>query len=90
MNFQVKYNKTFLKELAKVPIKQRARIETFVFERIYDYDSFEDLPGHKKLKGFKNYYRIRFGDYRAGISYINNTLIFERVLHRKDIYKYYP
>ena len=45
MNFQVNYNKTFLKELAKLPIKQRALIETYVFEKIYDYNSIEGLPG---------------------------------------------
>ena len=43
-----------------------------------------------KLKGYKDYYKIRFGNYRAGIRLVNNKFIFERILHRKDIYKFYP
>lgn len=35
-----------------------------------------------------NYFK--FGNYRIGIKIINDVLIFERILHRKDIYKYYP
>ena len=48
------------------------------------------IPNLGKLKGYRNYYKIRFGDYRVGLRYEDDTLIFERVLHRKDIYKYYP
>ena len=33
---------------------------------------------------------IRFGDYRAGLKLENDTLYFERILHRKEIYKFYP
>ncbi len=34
--------------------------------------------------------RIRIGDYRLGIIFDGETLIFERVLHRKEIYRYFP
>jgi mRNA-degrading endonuclease RelE of RelBE toxin-antitoxin system len=39
---------------------------------------------------FDNAYRIRIGDYRLGIIFDGETLIFERVLHRKGIYRYFP
>jgi len=90
MSLLVRINKTFLKELAKVPAKQRSGIEHFVFTKIEQFDNPTDVPGLKKLKGYKHYYRLRFGDYRAGIRIQNEVLIFERLLHRKDIYKYYP
>jgi mRNA interferase RelE/StbE len=48
------------------------------------------LPELKKLKGYQNYDSIGFGDYRAGLKYENDTLTFERLIHRKDIYKFYP
>jgi mRNA interferase RelE/StbE len=88
MNIQV--NRVFLKELAKLPVRERFRVEKLLFEEIESYESLAQIPNFKKLKGYRNFYKIRFGDYRAGLKFENNTLYFERILHRKDIYKYYP
>lgn len=88
MNIQV--NKVFLKELAKLPAKERQKVEKLLFEEVENYKSFAQIPNFNKLKGYRNYYKIRFGDYRAGLRFENNTLYFERILHRKDIYKFYP
>ena len=44
----------------------------------------------KKLKGESSYYRIRFGNYRIGIKIEDDLVIFIRVLHRKEIYRYFP
>ncbi len=52
--------------------------------------SLEQIPNIKRLQGFKEHYRIRIGDYRAGLRVEEGTLIFERFLSRKDIYKYFP
>jgi mRNA-degrading endonuclease RelE of RelBE toxin-antitoxin system len=30
------------------------------------------------------------GDYRLGVIFDGEILIFERVLHRKEIYRYFP
>ena len=49
-----------------------------------------DLPNLKKLKGAKNYFRLKLGDYRIGLTLENNIVIFVRFLDRKDIYKYFP
>jgi mRNA interferase RelE/StbE len=53
-------------------------------------NTVSDIVNIKKLSGFKYHYRIRIGNYRVGIVIKNNEVIFERFLHRKDIYKYYP
>jgi mRNA-degrading endonuclease RelE of RelBE toxin-antitoxin system len=42
------------------------------------------------LVGFTTAYRIRIGDYRIGIFFKEDTVIFARILHRKDIYKLFP
>ena len=42
------------------------------------------------MKGYPLYYKMRFGVYRVGLKLENDTVIFERALHRKDIYRYYP
>ena len=52
--------------------------------------SIEDIKGLKKLKGAPFHYRIRIGDYRAGIVIQGSEIIFERFLHRKEIYKHFP
>jgi len=87
---QITINRKFLKELAALPEKDRKRIEHFVFEDSINFENINDVKGIKKLKGYQNYYRVRFGDYRAGLNYENDTLTFERLIHRKDIYKFYP
>lgn len=73
-----------------MPDKQRKKVERFVFEEASEYKSIIHIPGLEKLKGHKTYYKIRFGNYRAGIKYEDDVLHFERILHRRDIYKYYP
>jgi len=52
--------------------------------------SLSDIRNLKKLKGYKNYYRIRVGDYRIGIAVVEHVVIFSSFDHRSDIYKYFP
>ena len=87
---EIRVNTTFLKELARIPAPQRKKIEQFVFNDARTFEKKEDFPNLRKLKGYRYFYRIRFGNYRAGIRIQNNTMVFERLLHRKDIYKFYP
>ncbi|TVM04222.1 MAG: plasmid stabilization protein [Candidatus Brocadia sp. WS118] len=49
-----------------------------------------EIKNLKKIKGHPSFYRIRIGDYRLGIEYRETTLVFMRVLHRKEIYRYFP
>ncbi|MCA9917044.1 MAG: type II toxin-antitoxin system RelE/ParE family toxin [Anaerolineales bacterium] len=42
------------------------------------------------MQGYESYFRIRLGDYRIGIEVENQTVIFVRILHRKDIYRRFP
>jgi len=83
-------NKGFLKDLIKIPKKERQRVEKLVFEDVENYSNLTQIPKIGKLKGYSNYYKIRIGDYRIGLKYVDDTLSFERILHRKDIYKVYP
>lgn len=65
-------------------------IKALVFEEIPNILTFEEISNLKKLKGYENAYRIRIGDYRSGILFDGETVTFQRVLHRKDIYRYFP
>ena len=50
---ETKVNKTFLKELARIPATQRKKIEQFVFNDAPAFERHEDIPNLKKLKGYK-------------------------------------
>ncbi len=72
---QVSYTKTFLKDLAKVvPVKRRQQIEKFVFEDLPVIESLENAGNVEKMTGYKNHYKVRFGDYRVSIFKSNSTL----------------
>jgi len=86
----VEYRKTFLKELSKIPAYQRGIIEKFVFEYAPEVECIFDSGKIEAMHGFTSFYKIRFGSYRVGLQIIKDKIIFEGVLHRKDIYRYFP
>ena len=49
-----------------------------------------DIQNIKKMKGAKNAFRIRIGNYRIGILIEHDTVKFARVALRKDIYDIFP
>ena len=61
-----------------------------IIEAVKNAEKMSDIKNCKKLKGSRNVYRIRLGNYRAGFYYENRIIDFIRFLHRKDIYKYFP
>jgi mRNA interferase RelE/StbE len=61
-----------------------------VIEAVEAADSLTLLPNLKSLKGTKNYFRLRVGDYRIGLAFQDATVIFVRFLNRKDIYRFFP
>jgi mRNA interferase RelE/StbE len=83
---EIRINKKFLKELSSIQQRDKIKIERFVFEKSLEFKSLKDVPGLKKLKCHSQYYRIRLGQYRAGLRFEDNVLTFERLVHRKDIY----
>lgn len=89
--WEVKYTKNFLKELAALPAEVQARIEPIVFEELECGNPFT-LGYFEKMKGYRDKYKIRIGDYRIGITIDRNSkiLICQRVAHRRDIYRIFP
>jgi mRNA interferase RelE/StbE len=87
---KIDYRKRFLKDLSKIPSKTRMRMEKFVFEELPIANSIFELRKIEQLKGYASYHKIRFGSYRIGLKFENETVILERALHRKDIYRFFP
>ncbi len=89
--WKTQYTRTFLKELADLPPKERERVEKVVFGEAIRQDPF--LTGKvQKLAGYREYYKLRIGRYRVGIrlDFKERIIEFRRVLHRKDIYREFP
>ena len=85
------YLPSFLKDLKALKSTPHFKsIKALVFEEIPNIPEFEEINNLKKLKGYETAYRIRIGDYRIGFTFDGKTIIFFRVLHRKDIYRYFP
>jgi len=84
------YKKTFLKDLTKLPIRDRKKIEKLVFVDIPKLNNIFGIQDIKKMKGYKDYYRIRIGNYRVGCKIAEKEITFYRVKSRTDIYRVFP
>jgi len=87
---KITFDKSFSKSLDKINDKiVLKRIEKTIMqcEKAIDLVQISNL---KKLVGYKNYYRIKIGDYRIGIEITNQVIDFIIVAHRKDIYNRFP
>lgn len=85
------FKKSFTKDL-KSYSKDRtllSRIEKTILQ-VESSDTIINIKNLKKLKAEGSYYRIKIGNYRLGLVIENKTVAFVRLLHRKDIYRYFP
>jgi len=87
---KAKYRKRFLRDLARIPSGPRKAIENFIFEEVSRLDSVGASGKIERMKGYKSCYKARFGSYRIGLTVEDDTITFERALHRKDIYRVFP
>lgn len=83
-NFRLKIKNSAEKELAKLSVSTILIIRDDI--RILASNPFP--PGFKKLKGFKNLYRIRSGNYRVIYTILKEILVIEiiKIVHRTDAY----
>jgi len=91
VKWQVRHTRTFYRELARLPAHIRVKVEKIAFGEAIREDPF--LGGRvEKLKGYRDYYKIRVGEYRIGlfIDKPGRMIEFRRVLHRRDIYRHFP
>ena len=84
-------DKSFLKDITKLTdekIKSQIRV---VIDDLREAENIMSIANIKKLSGYKNFYRIRVGNYRIGFELNSpDEIILIRFLHRKDIYQKWP
>lgn len=88
MNIQ--FRSSFVKDLESLSdksLKQRIRA---VVAQVENAATLRDIANLKKLQGGRDYYRIRVGDYRIGLTCQQGTVTLVRCLHRRDIYRFLP
>jgi mRNA interferase RelE/StbE len=87
---KVSFEASFAKDLKRVKNKQLLQRITQVIEEIKAAAELSEIKHLEKLKGYDTFYRIRVGDYRIGVEIVGGEVIVTRILHRKDIYRYFP
>ncbi len=83
-------DKSFSKDLKKIRDPKIKIAVAQTIESVQNCKSIRDLKIIEKLKGFRNYYRIKYKDYRYGLEIEDEKVSFVRFLHRKDIYNEFP
>jgi len=87
---KIEFRKSFAKDLLTILDNNLLIKIEEVIEQVKQAEKLSEVSNVKKLKGEVNYYRIRVGNHRIGIKLDGNLVLFIRVLHRKEIYRYFP
>lgn len=87
---KVEFLKSFSKDLDNIKTAAVKQSLIRLIQRLEDVDALQEIPNTKKLKGHRNAFRIRVGDYRLGLFYEHPRITLARFLHRKEIYKLFP
>jgi mRNA interferase RelE/StbE len=87
---EVAFTKSFSKQIDALhnePLKlQLAQ----VVQNVISASTLQDIANLKKMKGHRTAYRIRIGDYRIGLFFEEDLVVFAYLAHRKDIYNRFP
>ena len=87
---RVLFRESFEKDLSKIRDK---RILQSIQHTIIDLESITSIHEtnvFRKIRGYDTYFRIRVGVFRIGVTVERGTITFVRILHRKEIYRYFP
>ncbi len=87
---KTEFKASFLKSVKKIRSTALKEDIVTVIIQVEEANDISSISFIKKLKGFKDYYRIRLGDYRIGLKISNDLVYFVEIAHRKDIYKLFP
>jgi len=87
---KVDFKKSFIRDLKRVKEMSIRHLVGETIELVERAQHTQEIKNIKKLKASERHYRIRIGDYRIGLILEDDTFIFVRFLHRKDLYKYFP
>lgn len=86
----ITFTKSFAKDLRKISDPAVLKPLQEVIKGIELAEGLQNLKHLKKISSVSGYYRLRLGDYRLGMIIDGDNVNLVRILHRKDIYRYFP
>lgn len=86
----VKIDKSLMKDIRKINSESINNKLAKVIIEIQKANKIADISNLKKIQGTRNYYRIRMGNYRLGMIIKKEEVEIIRILHRKEVYRYFP
>ena len=86
----LEFRASFLKDLNSIRDQSILRRVRETIAEVEAAGSALDIRNLKKLRTEGRYYRIRLGNYRLGLTIEDNTASFIRLLHRREVYRYFP
>ncbi len=86
---KVEIRASFVKSAKKLPGETQGKIAEII-EQLEAAKTIRDIVNCKKLTGYKTAYRIKLESYRIGFFYEKGVIELTTVLHRKEIYRYFP
>jgi mRNA interferase RelE/StbE len=87
---EVKFSKPFEKDLRARTEKRIVLKVDEIITALNNAPSLSGIENIKKIKGHKDCYRIRIGDYRLGLFVSGKTVWLARLMHRREIYRHFP
>lgn len=88
---EVNFRRIFLKQLANIPSTHRQNVEDFVFKELPQLNSISESGKIEKMRGYRGFYKVRFGQYRVGIEIkADKSILVRAVMHRREIYRFFP
>lgn len=79
----------FRKQLTKLPKNDQIAVMD-VLDSLDEAETFADIPNMKAMQGYKNYFRIRVGNWRIGLFWDGELFQIQDVGKRGDFYKRFP
>ena len=87
---QVEFRRSFVKDIERTRNERVRERVAQVIRRVEAAASLTEVANLRRLTADGPYYRIRVGPYRIGVLVADDTVVFVRLLHRRDIYRYFP
>ena len=87
---KVRFTASFASDLRALADKSLLERIRSLIAQVECAESLKEIPNLQKLRGGGAYYRARLGDYRVGLAAEGDAVFFVRVLHRREVYRYFP
>lgn len=87
---RVEPNRGFTRDLRRIRSSELRQRVLLKIEELEAASAITEVRGVVKMAGEGSYYRIRIGDYRLGLAMAGDEAILLRLLHRSEIYQFFP